>query len=235
MKENATTSYSPVIGLEIHVQLKTKSKMFCDSPNNPDETVPNTNICEVCTGQPGTLPVANKEAVRLGVMLGMALNCKINQSSKFDRKSYFYPDLPKGYQISQYDKPIAEHGYIDIELPQEDGSIKEKRIRIRRAHLEEDAGKNIHPEGLGYSLVDFNRAGTPLMEIVTEPDIESAQEARVFLQELRSIVRYIGAGSADMEKGTMRLEPNISVRKPGQQELPAYKVEVKNINSFKFA
>lgn len=235
MKDNATTSYSPVIGLEIHVQLKTKSKMFCGSPNNPDETTPNTNICEVCTGQPGTLPVANKEAVRLGTMLGLALNCKINQNSKFDRKSYFYPDLPKGYQISQYDQPIAEHGYIDIEVPQADGSAKEKRIRIRRAHLEEDAGKNIHPEGLGYSLVDFNRAGTPLMEIVTESDIESAQEARVFLQELRSIVRYIGAGSADMEKGTMRLEPNISVRKPGQQELPEYKVEVKNINSFKFA
>ncbi len=216
--------------MEIHVQLKTKSKMFCDSPNLPSESVPNTNICEVCTAQPGTLPVANKEAVRLGVMLGMALNCKINQHSKFDRKSYFYPDLPKGYQISQYDQPIAEHGYLDINV---DGATK--RIRITRAHLEEDAGKNIHPEGLGYSLVDYNRAGTPLMEIVTEPDIESAKEAKLFLQELRNIVRYIGAGSADMEKGTMRLEPNISVRKPGQQELPNYKCEVKNINSFKFA
>jgi aspartyl-tRNA(Asn)/glutamyl-tRNA(Gln) amidotransferase subunit B len=225
-----TTSYTPVIGLEIHIQLKTKSGMFCSCANNPDETIPNTNICEICTGQPGALPVANKEAVRLGVMMGMALNCKINKSSKFDRKHYFYPDLPKGYQLSQYDQPIAEHGYLDINV---DGVTK--RIRIRRAHLEEDAGKNIHPEGLNYSLVDYNRAGTPLLEIVTEPDIESAKEAKIFLQELRSIVRYIGAGSADMEKGTMRLEPNISVRKPGQQELPNYKCEVKNINSFKFA
>jgi aspartyl-tRNA(Asn)/glutamyl-tRNA(Gln) amidotransferase subunit B len=223
-------NYTPVVGLEIHVQLKTKTKMFCSCANNPDETVPNTNICEVCTGQPGALPVINAEAVRLGTMLGLALNCEINQHSKFDRKSYFYPDLPKGYQISQYDQPIAEHGYIDIDL---DG-VK-KRIRIRRAHLEEDAGKNLHPEGLNYSLVDYNRACAPLMEIVTEPDIESAKEAKLFLQELRNIVRYVGAGSADMEKGTMRLEPNISVRKPGQQELPNYKVEVKNINSFKFA
>lgn len=223
-------NYTPVVGLEIHVQLKTKTKMFCACANNPDETVPNTNICEVCTGQPGALPVINAEAVRLGTMLGLALNCKINQHSKFDRKSYFYPDLPKGYQISQYDQPIAEHGYIDINV---DGVTK--RIRIRRAHLEEDAGKNIHPERLNYSLVDYNRACTPLMEIVTEPDIESAKEAKLFLQELRNIVRYVGAGSADMEKGTMRLEPNISVRKPGQQELPNYKVEVKNINSFKFA
>ena len=139
--KNNTNSYTPVIGLEIHVQLKTKSKMFCDSPNNPDETVPNTNICEVCTAQPGTLPVVNKEAIRLGTLLGLALNCKIAHNSKFDRKSYFYPDLPKGYQISQYDKPIAEHGYLDINV---DGVVK--RVRIRRAHLEEDAGKNVHPE-----------------------------------------------------------------------------------------
>ena len=225
-----TNQYTPVIGLEIHVQLKTESKMFCSCPNNPDETMPNKNICEVCTAQPGALPVANEEAIRLGAMLGLALNCKITQQSKFDRKSYFYPDLPKGYQISQYDRPIAEHGYLDITV---DGETK--RIRIRRAHLEEDAGKNMHPEGLNYSLVDYNRAGTPLLEIVTEPDITSAKEAKVFLQELRNIVRYVGAGSADMEKGTMRLEPNISVRKPGQQELPNYKVEVKNINSFRFA
>ena len=241
MSELTKNQYTPVVGMEIHVQLKTKSKMFCDSPNNPDETEPNKNICEICTGQPGTLPVTNAEAVRLGIMLGRALNCKIPEFSKFDRKSYFYPDSPKGYQISQYDQPIAENGYVDIELPAESGAAggsaapRTKRIRIRRAHLEEDAGKNIHPEGLAYSLVDYNRAGTPLMEIVTEPDIESAAEAKIFLQELRNIVRYIGAGSADMEKGTMRLEPNISVRKPGQQELPNYKVEVKNINSFKFA
>ncbi len=237
MAENLKPSsgYAPVIGLEIHVQLKTKSKMFCDSPNNPDETAPNKNICEICTGQPGTLPVANREAVRLAVIVGQALNCRIEEYSKFDRKNYFYPDLPKGYQISQYDRPIAQNGYLDIEVPGENGGSASKRIRIRRAHLEEDAGKNIHPEGADYSLVDFNRAGTPLLEIVTEPDIASAKEAKIFLQELRNIIRYIGAGSADMEKGTMRLEPNISVRKPGQLELPAYKVEVKNINSFRFA
>ncbi|MDB4940363.1 MAG: aspartyl/glutamyl-tRNA(Asn/Gln) amidotransferase subunit [Candidatus Doudnabacteria bacterium] len=228
--EQDLTKFNPVIGLEIHVQLKTKSKMFCACANNPDESVPNTNICEVCTGQPGSLPVVNKEAVRLGTMFGLALNCKINKDAKFDRKSYFYPDLPKGYQISQYDKPIAERGYLDIEV---DGEIR--RIRITRAHLEEDAGKNIHPDGLNYSLVDYNRGGTPLLEIVTEPDITSAKEARIFLQELRNIVRYVGVGTADMEKGTMRCEPSISVRKPGQQELPPYKVEVKNINSFSFA
>ncbi len=224
------TKYNPVIGLEIHVQLKTKSGMFCACANNPDETVPNTNICEVCTGQPGALPVVNKEAVKLGVMFGLALNAKIVKDAKFDRKSYFYPDAPKGYQISQYDKPIAEHGYLDINV---DGETR--RIRIRRAHLEEDAAKNVHPDDGNYSLVDYNRSGTPLLEIVTEPDITSAKEAKIFLQELRNIVRYVGIGTADMEKGTMRCEPSISVRKPGQQELPSYKCEVKNINSFSFA
>lgn len=222
--------YKPVIGFEIHVQLATKSKMFSPASNNPDETVPNINIDEIVTGQPGTLPVANKEAIRLAAMVGLALNCTIEEYSKFDRKHYFYPDLPKGYQISQYDKPIAKNGYLDIEV---NGKIK--RIGITRAHLEEDAGKNIHPEGLLYSLVDYNRAGAPLLEIVTEPDIESAEEGRIFLQELRNIIRYLGASSADMEKGTMRCEPNISVRRPGETALPKYKVEVKNINSFKFA
>lgn len=248
----SSTEYNPVIGFEIHVQLNTKSKMFSSAANNPDETVPNTNIDEVVTGQPGTLPVANKEAIRLSVMVGLALNCKIDEFSKFDRKHYFYPDLPKGYQISQYDKPIARDGWIDIEIPlKSNGStspasgtlptpgegknVIRKRIHITRAHLEEDAGKNIHPEGLPYSLVDYNRAGCALLEIVTEPDIESAEEGRIFLQELRNIIRYVGASTADMEKGTMRCEPNISVRKPGETGLPNYKVEVKNINSFKFA
>ncbi len=224
------SAYKPVIGFEIHVQLATKAKMFSPAPNNPDETVPNTNIDEIVTGQPGTLPVANKEAIRLAAMVGLALNCTIDEFSKFDRKHYFYPDLPKGYQISQYDQPIAKKGYLDIEV-----NGKTKRIGITRAHLEEDAGKNVHPEGLPYSLVDYNRAGAPLLEIVTEPDIESAEEGRIFLQELRNIIRYLGASSADMEKGTMRCEPNISVRKPGETTLPKYKVEVKNINSFKFA
>lgn len=231
------SGYKPVIGLEIHVQLATKSKMFGPAPNNPNEKIPNTNIDEIVTAEPGTLPVVNKEAVRLGVMVGLALNCEIPEFSKFDRKHYFYPDLPKGYQISQYDEPIAKKGYVDVAIPDpsaENGQ-RIKRVRITRAHLEEDAGKNVHPEGLPYSLVDYNRAGAPLLEIVTEPDIESAEEAKLFLQELRNIVRYVGASDADMEKGTMRCEPNISVRKPGQTELPNYKVEVKNINSFKFA
>ncbi|HEX3095825.1 MAG TPA: Asp-tRNA(Asn)/Glu-tRNA(Gln) amidotransferase subunit GatB [Patescibacteria group bacterium] len=232
--------YKPVIGLEIHVQLATKSKMFGRAPNNPNEKTPNTNIDEVATGEPGTLPVINSEAVRLGVMVGMALNCEIPEYSKFDRKHYFYPDLPKGYQISQLDHPVAEHGWVEIPVPanpEREGNPEAytKRIRITRAHLEEDAGKNTHPEGLPYSLVDYNRAGSPLLEIVTEPDVETAEEARIFLQELQRIVRYVGASTADMEKGTMRCEPNISVRKPGEETLPKYKVEVKNINSFKFA
>ncbi len=232
--------YKPVIGLEIHVQLATKSKMFSSAPCDPNEKNPNTNIDEVVTGEPGTLPVLNKEAVRLGVMVGMALNCEIPEYSKFDRKHYFYPDLPKGYQISQLDHPVAEAGFVEIPVPADpnrEGNKEAytKRIRITRAHLEEDAGKNTHPEGLPYSLVDYNRAGSPLLEIVTEPDVETAEEARIFLQELQRIVRYVGASSADMEKGTMRCEPNISVRKPGEESLPKYKVEVKNINSFKFA
>jgi aspartyl-tRNA(Asn)/glutamyl-tRNA(Gln) amidotransferase subunit B len=229
--------YKPVIGLEIHVQLATKSKMFGPAPNNPNEKNPNTNIDEIVTGEPGTLPAVNKEAIRLGVMVGLALHCEIPEYSKFDRKHYFYPDLPKGYQISQYDEPIAQKGYVDISIPDATApnGMRIKRVRITRAHLEEDAGKNVHPEGLPYSLVDYNRAGAPLLEIVTEPDIESAEEARIFLQELRNIVRYVGASDADLEKGTMRCEPNISVRKPGEEDLPKYKVEVKNINSFRFA
>ena len=225
-----TSTYRTVVGCEIHVQLKTKTKMFSPAANDPDSKEPNVNIDEIVTGQPGSLPVVNEEAVRLGVMLGLALNCTIPEYSKFDRKHYFYPDLPKGYQISQYDEPIAQKGWVEIEV-----GGKTKRVGITRAHLEEDAGKNVHPEGLSYSLVDYNRAGAPLLEIVTDPDIESAEEARIFLQELQNIVRYVGAGSADMEKGTMRCEPNISVRKPGETTLPKYKVEVKNINSFKFA
>ncbi len=233
-------NYKPVIGLEIHVQLATKSKMFSSSSNNPDEKEPNINIDEVVTGEPGTLPIVNQEAVRLGVMVGLALNCQIPEYSKFDRKHYFYPDLPKGYQISQLDHPVAGPGYIDIFVPANENRLANKdsytkRIRITRAHLEEDAGKNTHPEGLPYSLVDYNRAGCPLLEIVTEPDIETAEEARIFLQELQRIVRYVGASAADMEKGTMRCEPNISVRSPGEESLPKYKVEVKNINSFRFA
>ncbi len=226
----SSTEYIPVIGFEIHIELATKSKMFSPAANNPDQEQPNVNIDEIVTGQPGTLPVANKEAIRLAAMVGLALNCQIDEWSKFDRKHYFYPDLPKGYQISQYDQPISKNGYLDIIV-----NGKTKRIGITRAHLEEDAGKNIHPQGLSYSLVDYNRAGCALLEIVTEPDIQNGEEARAFLQELRNIVRYIGASDCNMEKGTMRVEPNISVRKPNEITLPKYKCEVKNINSFKFA
>ncbi|MDR3642166.1 MAG: Asp-tRNA(Asn)/Glu-tRNA(Gln) amidotransferase subunit GatB [Candidatus Doudnabacteria bacterium] len=246
----SSTEYRPVIGFEIHVELATKSKMFSPAPNNPDEKTPNTNIDEIVTAQPGTLPVANKEAIRLAAMVGLAINCTIDEWSKFDRKHYFYPDLPKGYQISQYDEPISKNGYLDIIVPgslsassdsaslpegENNKVLRSKRIGITRAHLEEDAGKNVHPEGLSYSLVDYNRAGCALLEIVTEPEIESGEEARVFLTELRNIIRYLGASDCDMEKGTMRCEPNISVRKPGETTLPKYKCEVKNINSFKFA
>ncbi|MBL8030659.1 MAG: Asp-tRNA(Asn)/Glu-tRNA(Gln) amidotransferase subunit GatB [Candidatus Doudnabacteria bacterium] len=226
----SSTEYKPVIGFEIHVQLATKSKMFSPAANNPDEKVPNTNIDEIVTGQPGTLPVANKEAIRLSALVGLALNCEIDEWSKFDRKHYFYPDLPKGYQISQFDQPIAKEGFLEVNV-----NGKMKRFGVTRAHLEEDAGKNVHPEGLPYSLVDYNRAGCALLEIVTEPDLESGEDAKSFLTELRNIIRYLGASSCDMEKGTMRVEPNISVRKPGETTLPKYKVEVKNINSIKFA
>lgn len=223
-------NYRPVIGLEVHIQLRTKSKMFSSAPNDQTVDKPNAKIDEVVTAQPGSLPVANREAVRLSAMMGLALNCTIDEWSKFDRKHYFYPDLPKGYQISQYDQPIAKEGFIEI--TKKDGT--KKKILIQRAHLEEDAGKNIHPEGLAYSLVDYNRAGTPLLEIVTHPVIESAEEARLYLEELQRIARYTGASDADMEKGSMRCEPSISVRIPGEEGLPPYKVEVKNINSFRF-
>jgi len=214
--------YEPVIGLEIHVQLKTRSKMFCASANNPDEAAPNTNICEVCSGQPGSMPVANREAVKKSIMVGLALGCEIPEYSKFDRKNYFYPDLPKGYQISQYDQPLCGKGEVVL------GGSK---IRITRAHLEEDAGKLIH-EGAG-SLVDLNRAGVPLLEIVTEPDFRTPAEAKEFLQDLQNIVRYLGVSDADMEKGHLRCDANVSVRRAGEKVLPPYKVEIKNMNSFR--
>ena len=215
--------YQSVVGLEIHVELKTKSKMFCDCLNEPDERYPNVNICPICTAQPGVLPVINKEAVRKVIKTGLALNCKISEFSKFDRKNYFYPDLPKGYQISQYDKPFCKNGFL---------KVGKRKIRIMRVHLEEDTGKLLHPEGTDYSLVDFNRAGIPLMELVTEPDISSAKEARKFAQELRLILRYLDVSDANMEKGQLRVEVNISLKKPKSKSLGT-KVEIKNLNSFK--
>ncbi|MBX4188368.1 MAG: Asp-tRNA(Asn)/Glu-tRNA(Gln) amidotransferase GatCAB subunit B, partial [Candidatus Doudnabacteria bacterium] len=177
--------YEPVIGLEVHVQLKTQSKMFCCS-KNAESAAPNVHICEICTGQPGTLPVINREAVKKSVMVGIALNCEIAEFSKFDRKNYFYPDLPKGYQISQFDMPLNGKGFLEIIVG---GELR--KIGITRAHLEEDAGKLMHPLGVSYSLVDYNRAGVPLLEIVSEPDISSSEEAKIYLQELQNIMRYL--------------------------------------------
>ncbi|HBR80977.1 MAG: Aspartyl/glutamyl-tRNA(Asn/Gln) amidotransferase subunit B [Candidatus Uhrbacteria bacterium GW2011_GWE2_45_35] len=224
----------PVIGLEIHLQLKTKSKMFCACPNQ-EAAAPNSFICPVCTGQPGSLPVPNEQAVRWCILAGLALNCHINPSTKFDRKHYFYPDLPKGYQISQFDVPIAEHGEFQIITG---GGIRESAvIGITRVHLEEDAAKSFHGEE-GKTFVDFNRAGSPLIEIVTEPDFRSAREAKVFLQELRLLGRALGVSNAEMEKGEMRCDVNVSMREidknglfVGSEFHP--KTEVKNVNSFK--
>ena len=200
--------YEPVIGMEVHAELKTKSKMFCDSQNGFGlEKEPNVNICPVCTGQPGTLPVINQEAVKMVIKSGLALNCKIAEDSFFERKNYFYPDLPKGYQISQYQKPLCFEGHLEI---------NGNKIGITRIHLEEDTGKLIHPKGADYSLVDFNRAGVPLMELVTEPDIRSGADAKNFCQELQLILRYLGVSDADMEKGQMRCEVNISLRETAE-------------------
>jgi len=215
--------FQPVIGLEIHVELKTNSKMFCSCPNYFDSE-PNTNICPICLGHPGTLPVINNEAVRKTIKTCLTLNCEIAKISKFDRKNYFYPDLPKGYQISQYDMPFCKKGFLEI---------MGKKIRIRRIHLEEDAGKLTHSKG--HSLVDFNRAGVPLMELVTEPDMCSAEEAVKFARELQLILRYLKISDVDMEKGHMRIEVNISLSKEssGKIDLSGVRTEIKNLNSFK--
>lgn len=220
--------YTPVMGLEVHVELNTASKMFCGCDNNWFGAKPNTHTCPVCLGLPGALPVPNRKAIEGCIKIGMALNCEIPLLSKFDRKNYFYPDLAKGYQISQYDQPFAQKGYIMLESG--------KRIGITRAHMEEDTGKLTHAtvNGEKVSLIDFNRSGSPLVEIVTDPDFESAEEVKEYLQKLQQLVRYIGVADGDMDKGGMRLEPNISLRAEGMTGLPDYKVEVKNINSFNF-
>lgn len=221
-------NYQATIGIEVHVQLITNSKIFCSCPNVP-QAKPNTNICIVCTGYPGTLPVLNHAVIEHAIRVGLATNCTIAQSSCFDRKHYVYPDLPKSYQITQQFIPICSEGFIPIRL--EDGSIK--NIRIKRIHMEEDAGKNIHAEKSGESFVDFNRAGVPLLEIVSYPDISNAYEARAYLKALHAIVRYIHAGTGNMQDGAFRADTNISVRKKGETELGT-KCELKNINSFKF-
>ncbi len=224
------TKYEPIIGLEIHVQLKTKSKLFCGCDNRSEDAPPNTAICPICVGHPGVLPVLNKQALEFGVMAGLALNCTIPEKAKFDRKNYFYPDLPKGYQISMFDEPHALAGLVPIDIPATDGARKHADIRITRIHLEEDAAKSTHAEGK--TFVDYNRGGTPLIETVTEPDFRSPLEAKVFLHELRRIMRYLGVSDADMEKGHMRCDANISLRPIGHTALSP-KTEVKNINSFR--
>ncbi len=228
--------YDVIIGLEIHAELKTKSKMFCACDNNSEGQAPNTTVCPICLGHPGTLPVPNKQAIDWTLLIGLALDCQINRNSKFDRKNYFYPDLPKGYQISQYDQPFCYRGHLDI---------GESSIDITRIHLEEDTGKSFHPQGSKDTLIDFNRAGTPLVELVTEPVIRDAEEAKRFCQAYQRVLRFLDVSNADMEKGEMRCEANISLQAVdswkyengqilpvGKKTLNA-KVEVKNINSFR--
>ncbi len=219
--------YELTIGIEVHVQLTTKTKIFC-SCHNEITKEPNSNICEVCTGQPGVLPVFNKQVRDYAILAGLATNCKINKHNEFDRKHYFYPDLPKGYQITQQYHPICLEGHIPI--TREDGSTK--NIRLLRIHMEEDAGKNIHASDYE-SFVDLNRAGTPLLEMVTYPDMSSTYEARTYLKTLHNIVTYLDISSGNMEEGAFRADTNISVRKKGAEKLGT-KVELKNINSFKF-
>lgn len=217
--------YEPVIGLEVHIELQTRSKMFCACPVVDSVSAePNSAVCPICAGHPGTLPVVNARAVEFALRVALALGCQINPVSIFARKNYFYPDIPKGYQITQYEQPLAEHGKI---------TLPTRTIRIRRAHLEEDTGKLTHITAEpAHSLVDLNRAGVPLLEIVTEPDFRSAEEVRLYAETLRRLVRYLGVNSGDLEKGVLRIEPNISVRPRGSQTLGT-KVEIKNLNSFR--
>ena len=219
--------FEAVIGVEVHAQLRTNSKMFCGCGTTFGLSA-NSQTCPVCLGLPGSLPVINRTAIEMAVRAGLALNCMITANNRFARKNYFYPDLPKGYQISQYEDPICQHGWIEIVV----GTVT-KRVRIRRAHLEEDAGKNVHGTGTTGSRVDLNRAGTPLLEIVTEPDMSSADEVVAYLKGLRDVLMYLDVCDGNMEEGSFRCEPNLSLRPVGQREFGT-KVELKNINSFKY-
>ncbi len=219
--------YEAVIGLEVHAQMLTETKVFCGC-STKFGSEPNSQTCEICIGMPGVLPVLNKKALEFAIRTGLAMNCTISPYSRFGRKNYFYPDLPKGYQISQYEHPICEHGFIEVAS---DGGTR--RIGITRIHMEEDAGKNIHEGGGNYSFVDLNRAGVPLMEIVSEPDIRSPREASEYMKKLRAILRYLGVCDGNMEEGSLRCDANVSVRPFGQKEFGT-RAEVKNINSFRF-
>ena len=228
--EDVLAKYEAVIGLEIHVQLGTKTKIFCSCPVNFGSS-PNTNVCPVCLGLPGALPVLSRRAVELAMGASLALGCKINVFSRLARKNYFYPDLPKGYQISQYDQPLAEHGHLDIVA----GSDS-KRVGVTRVHMEDDAGKSIHDgfrDSDRYTYVDLNRSGTPLIEIVSEPDMRTADEAYAYVTEVKQILQYIGVSDCDMEKGQLRCDANVSVRLRGAEKFGT-KVEIKNLNSFRF-
>jgi aspartyl-tRNA(Asn)/glutamyl-tRNA(Gln) amidotransferase subunit B len=226
----ALAKYESVIGLEVHVQLATRSKIFCRCPAGFG-AAPNTNVCPVCLGLPGALPVLNRAAVEMAMKAALALSCKVRPFSRFARKNYFYPDLPKGYQISQYDQPVAEHGWIEIEVGGE-----KRVIGVTRVHLEDDAGKSLHDgfrDSDRYTYVDLNRCGTPLIEIVSEPDMRSSDEAYAYLTELKQRLQYVGVSTCDMEKGHLRCDANVSVRPRGQERLGT-KAEVKNLNSFRF-
>ncbi len=233
-KTKNMNNYEPVIGLEVHVELNTKSKMFCKCSADYFGKEPNTHTCPVCLGLPGALPFINKAAIEDCMKIGLALNCTVSEKSLFERKNYFYPDLAKGYQISQYRWPLCVSGWIEVE----DGNGNKRKIRINRAHQEEDTGKLTHAGGA--TLIDFNRSGVPLVEIVTEPDFKNSVEVRDYAKKLQQLFRYLGVSNADMERGDMRLEANVSVRQlashigSGNTKLPDYRVELKNINSFRF-
>ncbi|XP_022723106.1 glutamyl-tRNA(Gln) amidotransferase subunit B, chloroplastic/mitochondrial-like [Durio zibethinus] len=227
--DKITRDYEAIIGIETHVQLSTLTKAFCSCPYNYGSQ-PNTSICPICMGLPGALPVLNSKVIEFAVKLGLALNCKLSLNSKFDRKQYFYPDLPKGYQISQFDIPIATGGYIDLDLPLEFGGCHRK-FGITRVHMEEDAGKLVHSGNGDYSQVDLNRAGVPLLEIVSEPDMRTGIEAAEYAAELQRVVRYLGVSNGNMQEGSLRCDVNVSIRPVGQLEFGT-KVEIKNLNSF---